>query len=275
MKTMKIVILVILGFVSLACDKDKSPTTPVELVNFLPDGDPLPADPGPTQDDQGQDQDQDQDDGQPDLGQNDPNPPVDPCTVAMPDPDQCTTPPVIVEPYRYSGGRGTMIDPYLITNPEDLRRIADNPTASFHMMNDIDMEGEAFTPIPYFNGYLWGRTNEIQNLKITYETSNAPIVAMFEEIGEAGYISQLTLRDVDMVGSSYASGFVGILRGYLAHCYITGKITSPNDPGYGASTAGDNPLYKTLVKSSAQLHNNTLNAYFNGYRVRYLFDPIP
>lgn len=56
-----------------------------------------------------------------------------------------------------------------ISTPADLVAIAKNPSADYLLVNDIDLSGATWNPIPEFSGRLFGNGHKISNLSIKIE----------------------------------------------------------------------------------------------------------
>jgi hypothetical protein len=196
------------------------------------------------------------------------NPAVDPIPTgvvsglpeASPSPSQSPSPspsPLPVAPYSYAGS-GTIGDPWQIVTPSDVQHIGDYPTDYFSLMNAIDMTGVNFVPIPSFSGILYGHSRTISHLKVVAGTA-AFILTV------SGTIVSLTLSNVDMEATGYATSFAGFVSGTLSGCSATGTILS-GQGGNGFNVGIGNGIY-TNRAVGAQIMNAGENLIFNGNHI--------
>lgn len=143
----------------------------------------------------------------------------------------------------YSGGTGTVEDPYLISNKADLLALSDGAnkadwTKAFLITADIDMAATTFTPIGVkggainasFNGTIDGGSHIISNLTVT-PVADQTVVA----IGFVGWSFSCTLKNIGIknINIAVAGERVG---GILGHGEGTSVIT--NCFVYGGSIGG-------------------------------------
>jgi hypothetical protein len=131
------------------------------------------------------------------------------------------------------------VDTTPIYTAEDLLAMADNPSATYELMNDIDMKGVKWKPFS-FSGTLNGNGYAILNLTITeagegmmqtidgnrkvYDTT---FCAMFDIL--SGSVVNLNLLNIQVNHTSDQPVFVGSIAGYLdggtiANCDIEGQL---------------------------------------------------
>lgn len=155
----------------------------------------------------------------------------------------------------YSAGSGTKGDPYQITTPEELAKIAkdcdsgDNMEDTyFILMNDIDLAGYDWEPIGTFNygggirfhGSINGDGHSIKNLNVNKPT------AMFEsglvsELGAYGEIKNLTIASGKVVGQASVGSFAAMCTGLIENCtnYAEVHASSPSEAsGYCGGITG-------------------------------------
>ena len=140
-----------------------------------------------------------------------------------------------------SGGSGTLLDPYIILNEDDLSDIRDDLSAHYKLganinLSDYDYDGSGpdtggWLPIGSvndttsnsFTGSLDGNGYTISNMKINRPTiMNA---GLFGKIDSTALLSNIRLRDIQIVGSNYAGGLVGRqIGGKIESSYVTGSI---------------------------------------------------
>lgn len=118
----------------------------------------------------------------------------------------------------YSGGAGTINDPYLITTPQDLYDVRSNLSAYFKQLNDIDLTGTAFVsgdgwaPINSFSGDYNGYGKKIIGLRNHREASNQGLFGT----SMTGHLHGIWVVDPDFYhGSSFAADNCGPLVAYM------------------------------------------------------------
>lgn len=152
------------------------------------------------------------------------------------------------EPVRFSGGRGSESDPFLISNASDLVELstltnssdAGKFTGAFYRQTaDIDMEGETFVPIAQnssFTGSYDAGGFSVRSLKIA---SVASMPAGFIAKAEGATLNDLTLADAD-IDSKYV--YCGALIGHATSCTIENCTVSGQVRQYtsGLTVGADN-----------------------------------
>ncbi len=154
-------------------------------------------------------------------------------------------------------GTGTLDDPYLITDANELGVIWIHPQACYRLEADIDLAGVYWNKavVPWFGGGFDGGDHVIRNLYIE-GTKN---LGLFGELDSRAIVSHLTLETVvvngtgnyvgSLAGDSHAKGiischstgtvrghyYVGGLVGYsygtIYSSYMTGSISGSYDVG--------------------------------------------
>lgn len=148
-------------------------------------------------------------------------------------------------------GSGTLADPYLIHNAEELKALStfvmSDPSTStsssqknsynkhWKLMNDIQMDGISdFVPIggwgsatgnsttKFFAGKFHGNGKVIHNLKI-YKPGKY-YVGLFGITSSTSEIKNLGLDQIKCTGSYYVGGMVGYHNGTISHCFSKGEI---------------------------------------------------
>ncbi|MFB0553711.1 MAG: GLUG motif-containing protein [Phycisphaerae bacterium] len=138
----------------------------------------------------------------------------------------------------FSGGTGTVYDPYLISIGSELNSIGYNPRligAHFNLIDDIDMTGIDFFIIGNwsspFTGVFDGNGHVISNF--TCISTDANRVALFGDVrGENAEIKDLRLIDpnVDAGQGNYVGSLVARLReGTITDCYAEGGNVAGNE----------------------------------------------
>lgn len=149
-------------------------------------------------------------------------------------------------------GLGTLLDPYVIWDVNDLQDMNLDLTAYYELGQDIDAAvtvgwngGLGFDPIgnhpvPAFVGHFDGKGYKITDLVI-----NRPLedfVGLFGyTAGVGGEIKNVGLEDVDITGGNYSvAGLVGFNDDFrdITDCWVTGSVTFDCSAGYAALCAG-------------------------------------
>ena len=152
---------------------------------------------------------------------------------------------------KYSGGSGTVEDPYQIATAQDLIDLGNTTNdydKHFIMTADIDMDPAA-TGLPafttaiiapgggaYFKGVFDGNDFKISNLTIDGGFQHN-YLGLFGHIIEVAIIKNLGLENIEISGDGYIGGLVGCNAGSISNCYITGEVSGAY---YVGSLAGYN-----------------------------------
>ena len=131
-------------------------------------------------------------------------------------------------------GKGTDVEPYIITSGKDLDEIRKDLTAYYQLDRSIDLtevcnesDGTGWTPIVGFSGTLNGNGFMIRNLFINRDADNQ---ALFGTTRGAT-IMNIGLIDINITGNgNNASAFIGNMTSYddiLQNCFATGNIIAP------------------------------------------------
>ncbi len=147
----------------------------------------------------------------------------------------------LAAPFTFTAGDGTPGNPYQITDIAGLQAMNINLTASYILMNDIDMEGIVFTDAviaPYvnnpaidvgwgnpFSGSFDGNGKVISNL--TIQKTNTDLVSMFGLVATGAVIKDFGLKNVNINvdNGDYVAGIAGWCSGTIENCYVTGSIS--------------------------------------------------
>ena len=138
--------------------------------------------------------------------------------------------------YAYSGGEGTVENPYQIGTAKDLAQLAVNVNAGFDISDNfiltknIDLNGKEWTPIgkmgKVFQGTFDGGGKVITGMKITNDTSNNTYVGLF------GYVDGGTIKNINVAGeitidaNSAKAIYAGGISGYCYDATLSGNLTS-------------------------------------------------
>lgn len=111
---------------------------------------------------------------------------------------------------------------------------------------DIDLKGEAFTPIPIFGGTFDGNGYTIRGLSIIVEGSNQ---GLFRYLQEGAVIKNLNVEGAVTPGGEKSSigGIVGYNNGVLENCSFSGYIKGRNTVG---GLVGWNSTSGMIINSS-------------------------
>ena len=133
----------------------------------------------------------------------------------------------------YAGGNGLLWNPYQITTRAELEYMGkhNQALASYALMNDIDLSGANWTPIPTFSGILLGNGHAITNMRIHIaDTSDTLQRYGFIGVNE-GMIYGLTFKNAYITaGNLHYTGWVdvGIVAGYneatINECSVNGTL---------------------------------------------------
>jgi len=140
-----------------------------------------------------------------------------------------------------------------ITNCMELQNIHSNLGGDYYLANDIDCsgfdydsDGKGFMPIGTssspFTGTFDGNGYKITNLYIN--RSSTDHVGLFGYIDSGREITNVSLEEVDVSGSRYVGGLVGVfdsmMGGEITNCYSTGNVNGSSEVGglVGYSVAG-------------------------------------
>ena len=132
-----------------------------------------------------------------------------------------------------------------IRTADDLRDVVNHPGAKFRLMNDINLQGEEWNPIP-FTGELDGNNYGIYNLKITHTGEDTRICMAGNkkeyEVRFAGLFSTVdesTIRNLKIIGAhvtieAETHSFAAILTGFarwstFENITVEGRVRLDND----------------------------------------------
>ena len=116
-----------------------------------------------------------------------------------------------------------------ISTADELKAIATNPTANYHLTQDINLKGAKWDMIPEFSGTLNGKGFKIHNFSIVSESDNSGFVQI-----NKGKICNLTFSDITVSAShSSKAGFcAGLIAGenakdaVISNCTVTDASSS-------------------------------------------------
>ena len=140
----------------------------------------------------------------------------------------------------YSGGSGTMSDPYLIANEADLNELS-TTTADWvaglysRQTADITMANPLAAPIgtylgAKFEGVYDGDNHTISDLSMTLTGYGN---ALFGRTLATAEIKNLGLVNVSISGNLFVAGLVGYNQGTVTNCYVDGGTITAAGSGAG------------------------------------------
>jgi len=156
--------------------------------------------------------------------------------------------------FGYSGGDGTVGDPYQIANKTDFLELAGTPGdygKFFILTSDVNLDGEIFSQSPiapdtnnldpdfqgtWFEGALDGQGFVIRNL--TIDAPQGDYIGLIgnlngKNIG-CGLVKNLLLENVDVLGRDCVGGLVGNARNWAAwieNCGVSGVVEGGDNVG--------------------------------------------
>jgi hypothetical protein len=178
----------------------------------------------------------------------------------------------IVPGWAYSGGTGTLADPYLIMTRDDIVAIGPrlyDYDKHFLMIADVDMSGTTFTTAliapdtsstsgfqgTAFTGTFNGAGHRITGLAIDATSSPIGYLGLFGSLGACGHIRGVRMENCSITGSTtmlYTGSLVGVSTGgTIEECSSSGTVTGGQ---YTGGLAGyNNPGWITKCSSSANV----------------------
>ena len=126
----------------------------------------------------------------------------------------------------FAGGTGTAYDPYLIRKAAHLLKMKEYPEAHFKLIEDIDMEGSLWTPVP-MNTSFDGNNHTIYNLIVNPYVTNDKL-GLFSTINTGGVVKNITLHGpkVNFPSKNYVGAIAGACAGIITNCHVV--LTSAN-----------------------------------------------
>lgn len=137
---------------------------------------------------------------------------------------------------KFTGGSGTIADPYLIATAGDLQQIKTAPGACFKLANDIDCSGLVYYPIEEFTGTLDGDGHTISNLKLA--TRNNGKTSLFN------FTNQATIKNIDfynaymVLSGGYEAGLIAATSGNSTFDNIHVRRLIVTGDNYGGEFGG-------------------------------------
>ena len=126
----------------------------------------------------------------------------------------------------FAGGTGTAYDPYQIRKAAHMLKMKDYPEAHFILIEDIDLEGNLWAPIP-MNTSFDGKNHTIYNLTINPYVINDDL-GLFSTINTNAVVKNLTLHGpkVNFPSKNYVGAIAGACAGTITNCHVV--LTNAN-----------------------------------------------
>lgn len=187
----------------------------------------------------------------------------------------------------FSGGDGTALNPYQLSNLNDLSllsQVSGYWNSNFVFTNNIDASqtqywdnnddngdgdrfndpndstnignNEGFLPISTYYKLIDGKGFQINAL--TVNRSSTTYTGFIGRLMSGGSITSLGLTNVSITGGSYGGGLVGLNSGTISNCFSTGSVSVSN---YGGGLVGRNA---SILKDSYSRANVTGNSMIGG-----------
>lgn len=155
----------------------------------------------------------------------------------------------------FAGGSGTEEDPYLISTPNQLAKIAkdcDNGNdwldTYFLLTDDIDLSGYSWEPIGgtssfdeiTFWGHIDGGGHSLINMNVTKDGTAGYFTAGFvSELGADGSIRRLTIASGSVTGYNCVGAFAAMCSGVIEDCTNHAAVdATASGGGYAGGIAG-------------------------------------
>lgn len=138
---------------------------------------------------------------------------------------------------QFAGGSGTIHDPYLIADINQLQSIRNAPNSShFRLVNDINASvtnswngGQGFNPIGWFNGTIDGSGFTVSGLVINrpgfYQSS------LITQLGSDGIVKNINFNTVYINGGGRTASIVGTLAGKIENTTVSGVVIGSGTVG--------------------------------------------
>ena len=128
-------------------------------------------------------------------------------------------------------------DKVAVYTAEDLLILSKNPTASYILMEDLDLGGADWTPVVGFSGTFDGNGKTISNFTINtsvVDTHNTSVYnqGFFADTTYDAVINDLHLQNVTLNAAENATSigfFAGSLRGDLTGCTVVGTLNDTRE----------------------------------------------
>jgi len=116
-----------------------------------------------------------------------------------------------------------------ITDFKELLAFGQNATLKFRLKKDLDLGGDPNFYIPYLAGEFDGNGYKISNLSLDYDLVSP--LGLFGYLARGGKVTQVSMENVNVTGTSSVGGLVGRNRGTVSDSNSTGTVTGDGDIG--------------------------------------------
>lgn len=179
---------------------------------------------------------------------------------------------VMVHSISFAGGDGTEGNPYKISTPQQLDSVRYNLSASYILINDIDLGNWGnWEPIGnsssnYFSGMFDGNKHVIKNMTINIKGSDGTLMYA----GLFGCLRSATVKNIGMVNTAIsvtaAHAYAGGIAGYddssstISNCSNTGVVNAISDSRAASLKTSVSSAGGIVGKSSSTTtYNNCYN----------------
>jgi len=134
-------------------------------------------------------------------------------------------------------GAGTIKQPYLIRDAQDLGSVWFRPMAHYRLDESIDLSGITWSGavVPWFGGTFDGNDHIISRLSV----KGSSFSGFFGTLGFGGVVFDLGLEVVDVNGTDHdTGGLAGVNEGSIAHSYVSGIVKGDSASFYGLFPVG-------------------------------------
>ena len=124
---------------------------------------------------------------------------------------------------------------YLIRNVSDFTQLltfGQDDSLKFRLTSDLDLataEPNFYTP--YLAGEFDGNGHRILNLILIFDFDSVSQVGLFGYLAPGGRVTQVSVENVNIIGSGSVGGLVGYNDGTVTNSYATGNVTGEWDVG--------------------------------------------
>jgi hypothetical protein len=158
-------------------------------------------------------------------------------------------------------GNGSVEDPYVIENIGELQYMKEEPSKNYVLGGDIDasnasswFNGKGFKPIgdpdtsSVFTGSIDGQGHIIEGLTIDRPDDNN--IGLIAYAGGDSRISNIQMRNADIIGNRYVGGIVGENHGEIRNSYVIGRVEATYRAG-GLITGWNNGIIDTAYSDGS------------------------
>ncbi len=170
-------------------------------------------------------------------------------------------------------GKGTEESPFQVENPADLKAVNDyikvtkDSKIYVKQVGDIDLNGEAFTPIASsvssFEGHYDGGGYAIRNGKIETTSFGGIFGVVTGEVERLG-VENLTSKNNEKAGHARVGTIAGRVRGSgkISNCYVKGCTVEENKNGVAGGIVAD--IYDKGIISNCFVYQSKVSSVTSG-----------